>query len=180
MALNALKRRRSIRSFDTTMAITQEQRKEIAEAALLSPTSMNKQDIDLIWITNPDRIKEISKTAYEALPKEKKAQFDIRHGKYDVGDIITGDSKDILLFVKNERASQVTELNCGIIAMGAMIAAQEFNIDSMILGCIRQEKVEQLLGLQKGQLVLGLAFGYRKKKPVIDPKEIVAKVTYIE
>ena len=162
------------------MSITPEQRKEIADAALNSPTFMNKQDIDLMWITDPQLIEKISTAAYESLPKEKKAQFDIRVGKYDVKNIITGDSKDIILFIKNERASAVTEMNCGIIAMGAMVAAQEFNIDSMILGCIAQEKVEQVLNLQKGQLVIGLALGFRKKKPVIDPKEIVGKVTYIE
>ena len=180
MALAALKRRRTIRNFDPEFVIPKEQLEEIMNAGTIAPTGMNTQDVDYICITNKDKIKAISKTAYEGFPKEVKASFDVRKGKYSVKDVVMCDCSAVVLAVKNERGSEYSAVDAGLGIMSIITAAQEFGIDSMCLGCIVSPKVEELLNLQKGSLVLGLALGKVRGKPIVDKKEIVSKVTYIE
>lgn len=180
MALAALKNRRTIRNFDPEYTIPKEQLTEIVGAALVSPTGMNTGDIDYIVITNKDKIKEIGKTAYDSFPKEVKASFDVRRGKYAVKEPITCDATTVILAVKNERAGAYAQVDAGIGIMSLIVAAQEYKIESMCLGCIVTPKVEELLGLKAGSLVLGLALGKVKGKPILDRRDIKTQARYIE
>ena len=180
MALAALKNRRTIRNFDPDYVIPKEQLEEIMNTAALSPTGMNTQCIDYIVVTNKDKIKALSKAAYEGFPKEVKASFDVRKGKYSVKDVITCDASAVVLAVKNERAGEYSTVDAGIGIMGVIVAAQEFGIDSMCLGCIVSPKIEEIFELPKGSLVLGLALGKVRGKPILDKKEVKTKITYLE
>lgn len=178
MALAALKQCRTIRNFDPTFTIPKEQLTEIINTALNAPSAKNNQDVDLIVITNKDKIKELGKVCYDCLPKEIQANFDMRRSKYAVSNTITGDAPCIILFVKNERAEHWVNVDAGMLHMSLIVAAQEFKIDSMSMGILVQPKVEEFMGLKPGSLLVGLALGKVNKKPIVDKKEVIAKITY--
>ena len=65
--------------------------------------------------------------------------------------------------------------------MSIIMAAQHFNIESMCLGIItRFPKVEEILGLQKDSLILGVALGKMKGEPVLKDKAIRSKISYMD
>ena len=73
------------------------------------------------------------------------------------------------------------DVDGGIAAMSIMMAAQHFNLESMCLGIItRFPKVEEMLGLDKNSLILGVAIGKMKGEPIIKEKQLKVKlVTWI-
>lgn len=180
--MECLLKRRTIRNYDPEFVIPKEQLEKIVRAGILAPTACNMQEVDLVVITNKDKIKAISKAAYENFPKETKASFDARRGKYAVKDTVTCDAPCIILLVKNERATQpnYTGVDAGSVMMGLMMAAESEGLNTMALGCIVCPKVEEAAGIPKGSLLLGLALGKVHKKPILDKKEIVAKITFVE
>ena len=73
------------------------------------------------------------------------------------------------------------DVDGGIAAMSIIMAAQHFHLESMCLGIItRFPKVEEILGLQKNSLILGIALGKIKGKPVIKDKVIKSKISYMD
>ena len=90
----------------------------------------------------------------------------------------------VILIVKNERANEDwIKFDAGIASMSIMLAAQHFVIESMCLGVIAtkytQEKCEELFGLKKGSLLLGVALGKPKGQLTFPEKKIQCKVFYI-
>ena len=71
--------------------------------------------------------------------------------------------------------------NGGIAAMSIIMAAQHFNIETMCLGIItRFPKVEEILGLEKNSLILGVALGKLKGEPIVKEKIIKSKISYMD
>ena len=64
------------------------------------------------------------------------------------------------------------------------MAAQNFGIESMCLGVIAmnttQDKCEELFGLKKGSLLLGVALGKPKGELKLHERKIKCKVSYME
>ena len=181
MSLEALTQRRTIRNFDPEYIPTKEQLDIITAAGNDAPTSNNCQEIDLIVIKNKEKIKQISKASYEGLTKNQQAIFDVRRGKYAVKDIITCDAPIMILLVKNDRTHPIYNgINAGTVLMSMMVAAQSVGLNSMTLGCVMNPKVEDIVGIPHGSLVIGLSIGKGHKKPILDHKEKKSKTIYIE
>ena len=65
--------------------------------------------------------------------------------------------------------------------MSIIMAAQHFNLESMCFGIItRFPKVEEILWLQKNSLILWIALGKIKVKPVVKDKVIKSKISYMD
>ena len=90
----------------------------------------------------------------------------------------------MIFLVKNERSNALfSQLDAGIVLMAMMIATKDLGYDSMCLGCLlwgKPESVEEVLGLSKGQMTMALAVGKAVPNAYVEPKEIIAKTTYIE
>ena len=63
--------------------------------------------------------------------------------------------------------------------MSIMLPAQHFGIESMCLTKYTQEKCEELFGLKKGSLILGVALVKLKGIPSFPEKKIQCKDNYI-
>lgn len=179
MALEALKERRSIRNFDPSFEVTKEQLDTIIECSLNAPSALNLQENDLIVIKNKETIKKIDDVVYGSIPADFKERFAARQKRYGTINPVTYDCSALILVVKNERANDYCLLDSGILAMAIMTATQAVGLGSVPLGCICKPEVEQLLGLPKGSLCLGIAIG-KSKGIDVDPKDTLRKVTYIE
>jgi hypothetical protein len=75
-------------------------------------------------------------------------------------------------------------VNAGIVAMSICIAAQEFRLESMMLGGIfawgRPEECETILKIPKGSLAMAVAIGKPRTPVHLDDKPVLCKATYIE
>ena len=176
-----LKHRRTIRNYDPDYEIPKEQLDEIINAAQISPTSKDLQEVDFIVLRNKTKIDEIEKIILNEFPEEGKKKFEERRKIYGVKNVITCDAPVIILLIRNERKEKFVDVDGGIAAMSIMMAAQHFNLESMCLGIItRFPKVEEMLGLVKDSLILGIAIGKIKGEPIVKEKVIKSKITYMD
>ena len=184
--LEALERRRTIRNYDPDWQIPKEQMDKILHAAQVSPTACDFQGQDYIVVTNKEKLASLEKIIIESLPENNfKKHFVERKERHGVKNVVTCDSPCIILIVKNERADENwIKIDSGIASMSIMMAAQNFGIESMCLGVVAmdctQAKCEELFGLKKGSLVLGVALGKPKGEIKLRERKIKNKVSYIE
>ena len=181
-ALEALEKRRTIRNYDPDWKIPKEQLDKILNAALLSPTACDFQGEDFIVVTNKEKLAKLEEVIINNLPdNDLKKHFLERRERHGVKNVVTCDAPMVILIVKNERASEDwIKIDCGIASMSIMIAAQNFGIESMCLGIVANEKCDELFGLKKGSVVLGVAIGKPKGKIELKEKVIRSKVSYVE
>ena len=179
--LETLKHRRTIRNYDPDYQIPKEQLDEILNAAQISPTSKDLQEVDFIVLRNKEKLNEIEKIILSEFPEEARKKFEERRTLYGVKNVVTCDAPLIILLIRNERKEKFVDVDGGIAAMSIMMAAQHFNLESMCLGIItRFPKVEEILGLEKNSLILGIAIGKMKGEPVLKEKVIKSKISYID
>ena len=179
--LEALKHRRTIRNYDQDFQIPKEQLNEILNAAQIAPTSKDLQEIDFIVLRNKEKLNQIEQVILNELPEEIRKNFEGRRQLYGVKNVVTCDAPVVILLIRNERKEKFVDVDGGIAAMSIIMAAQHFNIESMCLGIItRFPKVEEILGLQKGSLILGIALGKMKGEPVLKEKTIKSEISYMD
>ena len=185
-ALEALEKRRTIRNYDPDWKIPKEQLDKIMNAALLSPTACDFQGEDFIVVTNKEKLSKLEEVVINNLPENDfKKHFVERKVRHGVNNVVTCDAPIVILIVKNERANEDwIKIDSGIASMSIIVAAQNFGIESMCLGVVAmketQEKCEELFGLKKGSLLLGVAIGKPKGKIELKKKVIKSKVSYVE
>ena len=114
-------------------------------------------------------------------PEELRKNFEERRQIYGVKNVVTCDAPIVILLIRNEREEKFVDVDGGIAAMSIIMAARHFNLESMCLGIItRFPKVEEILGLQKDSLILGVTLGKIKGKPIIKDKIIKSKISYMD
>ena len=184
--LAALERRRTIRNYDPNWQIPKDQMDKIMNAAQLSPTACNFQGQDYIVVKNKEKLAKLEKIIIDSLPEDNfKKHFVERKERHGVNNVVTCDAPCVVLIVKNERANEDwIKIDAGIACMSIIMAAQNFGIESMCLGVVAmkctQDKCEELFGLKKGSLLLGVALGKPKGELKLHEKDIKSKVSYVE
>ena len=179
--LEALKHRRTIRNYDPDYQIPQEQLNEILNAAQIAPTSKDLQEVDFIVLRNKQKLDQIEELILKEFPEDIRQKFLDRRKQYGVKNVITCDAPVVVLLIRNERKEKFVDVDGGIAAMSIIMAAQHFNIESMCLGIItRFPKVEEILGLEKNSLILGVALGKIKGEPIVKEKTIKSKISYMD
>ena len=179
--LEALKHRRTIRNYDPDYQIPQDQLNEILNAAQIAPTSKDLQEVDFIVLRNKQKLDEIEEYILKEFPEDIRQKFLERRTQYGVKNVITCDAPVVILLIRNERKEKFVDVDGGIAAMSIIMAAQHFNIESMCLGIItRFPKVEEILGLEKNSLILGVALGKIKGEPIVKEKTIKSKISYMD
>ena len=179
--LEALKHRRTIRNYDPDYQIPQEQLNEILNAAQIAPTSKDLQEVDFIVLRNKQKLDQIEELILKEFPEDIRQKFLDRRKQYGVKNVITCDAPVVILLIRNERKEKFVDVDGGIAAMSIIMAEQHFNIESMCLGIItRFPKVEEILGLEKNSLILGVALGKIKGEPIVKEKTIKSKISYMD
>ena len=183
-AIEALERRRTVRQYDPDYEIPKDIMDKIMNAAQLSPTGCDKQGQDYIVVTNKEKLAKLEQIILECLPENDfKNHFINRRERHGVKNVVTCDAPCVVLLVKNERADKEwVELDAGMASMSIIIAAQNYGIESMCLGVVAmdctREKCEELFGLSKGSMILGVALGKPRGELKLHEKVIKSKVSY--
>lgn len=185
MALSALMHRRTVRQYETDFKIPKEHLEKIVEAGLWSPTACNFQDIDLLVVTNQEKLSKVAETSMGSWGEsEMLTNFKSRKEQLGVNNVVTCDAQCVIFLVKNERANPLfTSIDSGIVTMSLIVAAQEFHYESMCLGCLlwgKPNEVESILGIEKDSLVMAVAIGKSKPNIQLPTKEVLCKASYIE
>jgi nitroreductase len=184
MALAALLHRRTYRQYEPGYTIPQDILQQIVNAALQSPTGMNTQDVDLLVVTDKAKLDAASTASFNSWPQEIKDGFSSRPATYGVKNVVTCDAPAVIFLVKNERASEkFLYIDVGIVTQSIIVAAQEFGLESMCIGIYLvgdTAKVEQILGIPTGNLVMAVAIGKGQANAKLLDKKIIAKATYIQ
>ena len=179
MAVEALKARRSFRNFDASYEITKDQMDAIIESALNSPSALNLQEQDIVVVRNKELIDKIDNVIMQKCPEDARKRFEDRRNKFGNRNYATYDCSALICVVNNERSGPLGDIDAGILSMGIMVAAQGVGLGSVPLGSVCQPEVEELLGVPKGSLRLGIAVG-KPKDTHFDPKQTLRKVRYID
>jgi nitroreductase len=183
-AIEALERRRTIRQYEPDYEIPKDIMDKIMHAAQLSPTACDFQGQDYIVVTNKEKLAKLEKVVLDCMPEDKMKRYFIgRRERHNVKNVVTCDAPCVVLIVKNERAHKDwIKIDSGIAAMSIVIAAQNYGIESMCLGAVSSEvtheKCEELFGLQKDSLILGVALGKPRLPLQLHEKVIKSKVIY--
>jgi nitroreductase len=182
--LEALRARRTVRQYVPDYVIPADVLQELVNLGLDAPTGRNRQEIDLIVITNKSKIDEISRLTLEGFAPEHRSVFDARVADLGVKNVVTCDASAVIVLVSNERRLDTDSLqvDAGIVAMTIMTAAPNFGLATMALGCLirgGKAKVEEAIGAEPGSLIIGLAIGKPKENLKLSEKTKLAKATII-
>ena len=182
--LQALHQRRSIRSFEKDYKIPKEVLEQIVDAALESPTGLDYQGIDLVVVTNRDKINEITHNVLKNWPQSLQDNFNTRHEEYGVDDVFECDASALLLLVKNENAKDdFIKFDAGIMLMSIMASAVNFGLGTLCLGSILfgdTTDVTKSIGKPDGSIVIAIALGKPVPNAKVSEKVRKCKAEYIE
>lgn len=180
-----LRERRSCRQYVKGFEIPKEHLQEIMDAAIVSPTAMNFQGLDLKVCRYSDKVVEASRALMESWGScGMYDNMNSRRESLGVVDPITCDANALFFLVKNERCKpDYMNIDAGIMSMAIMATAKSLGYETLPIGLILMgdaSKYEELLHVGKGDIVMLVAVG--KAAPEFTPgeKEILAKAELIE
>ena len=182
--IEALLKRRSIRSFEKDYKVPQEILETIVGAALNSPTGLDIQGLDLVIINNREEINKVTELAMKTWPQEWQDKFMARKTRHNIDNVVTGDASTLFLLVKNENATgDLIKFDAGIMAMAIMASAVNFGLGTCCLGCLATGKlydVEKEIKRPEGSIVIGVTLGKPRTDVPLHEKKIKCKAQYIE
>ncbi|WP_277287333.1 nitroreductase family protein [Sneathia sanguinegens] len=158
--IEAIKQRKSIRQF-TKQEVRDEDLEEIIELARIAPSSVNGQQISLIYTKDRDIIEKIAHLSGGQAQISDCSVFVSIIGDFyrdrvyleSVGEKLTDDV---------QRLKDVIATDAGIMAMVLNYAAMEKGYGCTIIGGVKQatEEISEILGLPKDTYIaLGLTIG---------------------
>mgnify|MGYP000051619997 CR=1 FL=1 len=181
---SAIQTRRSIRHFDPNYTIPKEDLHKIVDLTLLSPTAMNKQGIDLVVVTNRQKIDEATEITFRSIDARAQKRFIDRQHESGVNNALSYDASCIIFLTANERADpSFIGIDTGIMCMSIMAAARHYNYQAICLGILlagNKNELEKLLGIGKDKLLMAVALGKPAESAKVLPKEQLCKAIYIE
>ena len=182
--LEALQTRRSIRQFDQCYTIPKDELHKIVDLALLSPTALNKQGIDLVVVSNREKIDEATDITLNSYDVGMKNNFNERKKDLGVKNVLTCDASCVIFLVANERAdANFINIDAGIMCMSIMTAARNYNYQTLCLGSLLwgdKNGLEKSLGIEKDKLVMAVAIGKPIEGVKLNDKEQLCNARYIE
>ena len=179
-----LKNRYTCRQYKKDAVIPKEHLEAMARAALDAPNALNKQEFDIVVVTNRDLLLRACNKKLQQFPEGARQSFIDRIDAMKVENPITGDAPAVLFFVKNGREiNEFNYVNIGASAMAANCVALEYGYQAMCLGCLMwgdSSNMEAELGLEKGSLLFALAVGQPRDDAIRRPRERFNKFRFVE
>ena len=183
-AIEALEKRRTIRSYDKEYVIPKDVLEKIVNLALDSPTGMDMQGIDLAVVTNRAKIDTIIGKALKYWPQGMKDAFAARHNDLGVDNTVTCDASALILFVKNENAKDdYIKYDAGIKLMSIMTSAVNYGLGTCCLGCLGFGNLDEVAAeVEKpaGSVIIGIALGKPRADTKLNEKVRKCKAQYFE
>ncbi|AJA49574.1 nitroreductase family protein [Clostridium pasteurianum DSM 525 = ATCC 6013] len=180
--LNAIKNRRSIRSYETEQ-IDQKDLDLILEAGIYAPTAHNDQPWHFTVIQNREKIQYINDKSKELMSKSN-VEWIKNMGINPKVNIIY--NAPTLIIVSGRKDAVAPLVDCSAAIENMLIAAESLNIGSVWLGLVRfffelKDEVEKLGIPENYEPYYGLALGYKADtKNLTAPKRNLNVINYIK
>ncbi len=158
--LDTIKSRSSIRAY-TPEKLTEDQIAALKEAALASPTAMNKQSQRYYFITSPELKQTIEQATVQAFAQNSTISKHLasRNNKvlYDA---------PLFIVIAVEEQNAYGKVDAGIAVQNLALAAKSLGLDSVILGlpaaAFAQQTIKEQTGFAAGyEYGVGIAIGYK-------------------
>jgi nitroreductase len=180
MTLSVLLNRYTIRNYDPSFVIPQDQLQQILESARIAPTAYSVQDVDFLVCTNREKNLAAAKAQLALFPPDNRAALESRKDRFRVTNVITCDASAEVILYGNERRSANTPIHAGIAGMSIMAAASLFGLDTMAHQAMVGAGAEKVYGIPEGTSVLAIAIGKKRADAVTTPRQYNNKVTYLK
>ena len=151
-------KRRTVRRFQDK-AVPFSVLKKCVNAARLSPSARNVQELEFVAVNDREQVKRINGAVSFGGVVREKGRVKGEEPKAFV--IITSDNE--------KGSSDYTPVNVGIAAEAIVLTALEQGVASCMMGAIEREKIKGILGIpNRFKVPLAIALGYPKEKPKIN------------
>ena len=177
----AIEQRRSIKEFDPNHCMSESEKKQLFEKAILSPTAFNLQHWRFVVLEEKSQIDAMFQLSWNQPQVTSSSLFVIicmdKHawskdpGQYWVNAPVEVQELIVPMidgYYRNNEQAQVDECmrSCGLVGMSLMLVAQQMGYDSCPMDGFDFEKVGKLINLPEDHLIgMAVAIG----KPAKDP-----------
>jgi len=179
---DAIKKRRSVKHYDSNHKLTDEEINQLLSLAVLSPTSFNMQNWRFVIVKNPEIRKEIRSAAWDQAQITDASLLlvicaDLKSWKKNPSQYwknVPKEAQDFLVsamspFYEGKEQLQRDEAirSCGIAAQTIMLAAQSMGYDSNPMIGFDPDKVAEIINLPEDHVISMLMVIGKQTKPAM-------------
>ena len=179
---DAIKERRSVKHYDPTHKLSEDEIKQLMSLAVLSPTSFNMQNWRFILVKDPEIRKKIRSASWDQAQVTDSSLLlvlcaDLKSWKKDPGQYwkdAPKEARDFLvpamgMFYEGKEQLQRDEAmrSCGIAAQTIMLAAKSMGYDSNPMIGFDPEKVGELISLPGDHIITMMIVIGKQVKPAM-------------
>ena len=179
---DAIKERRSVKHYDPTHKLSDDEIEQLMSLAVLSPTSFNMQNWRFVLVKDPEIRKKIRSASWDQ-PQVTDSSLllvlcaDLKSWKKDPGQYwkdAPKEARDFLvpamgMFYEGKEQLQRDEAmrSCGIAAQTIMLAAKSMGYDSNPMIGFDPEKVAELINLPEDHVITMMVVVGKQVKPAM-------------
>lgn len=179
---DAIKERRSVKHYDTTHKLSDDEIEKLMSLAVLSPTSFNMQNWRFVLVKDPEIRKKIRFASWDQAQVTDSSLLlvlcaDLKSWKKDPGQYwkdAPKEARDFLvpamgMFYEGKEQLQRDEAmrSCGIAAQTIMLAAKSMGYDSNPMIGFDPEKVAELISLPEDHIITMMIVIGKQVKPAM-------------
>ena len=179
---DAIKERRSVKHYDPTHKLSEDEIKQLMSLAVLSPTSFNMQNWRFLLVKDPEIRKKIRSASWDQAQVTDSSLLlvlcaDLKSWKKDPGQYwkdAPKEARDFLvpamgMFYEGKEQLQRDEAmrSCGIAAQTIMLAAKSMGYDSNPMIGFDPEKVGELISLPEDHIITMMIVIGKQVKPAM-------------
>lgn len=179
---DAIKERRSVKSYDINHKMTNDEVNQLLSLAILSPTSFNMQNWRFVVIKNPETRKSIRSAAWDQAQVTDASLLlvicaDLKSWKENPGQYWVNVPKEAQEFLvstmgpfyegKDELQRDEAMRSCGIASQTIMLAAKSMGYDSNPMIGFDPDKVSEIINLPEDYVISMLVAVGKQTKPAM-------------
>ena len=177
--LNAIKRRRSCRFFDSNSKVEDADLERIIESAIWAPSARNLQPLEFIIIKDPESKKVLSDICRQKQPAEAPLNIvvvgDLKRAK-DVGDIsphyTTTHIRGLKMFIYMDAAASIQNM---------LLAAESLGYATLWIASFDDDSLEEHLGMPERFVPLSvISIGKSAKDVPVRPRREISQRLHME
>lgn len=179
---DAIKERRSVKHYDTTHKLSDDEIEKLMSLAVLSPTSFNMQNWRFVLVKDPEIRKKIRSASWDQAQVTDSSLLlvlcaDLKSWKKDPGQYWKDAPKEAREFLvpamgmfyegKEQLQRDEAMRSCGIAAQTIMLAAKSMGYDSNPMIGFDPEKVAELISLPEDHIITMMIVIGKQVKPAM-------------
>lgn len=179
---DAIKERRSVKHYDTTHKLSDDEIEKLMSLAVLSPTSFNMQNWRFVLVKDPEIRKKIRSASWDQAQVTDSSLLlvlcaDLKSWKKDPGQYWKDAPKEAREFLvpamgmfyegKEQLQRDEAMRSCGIAAQTIMLAAKSMGYDSNPMIGFDPEKVGELISLPEDHVITMMIVIGKQVKPAM-------------